>query len=96
MPLHSGKDKMALVLLTLKHMENPETNEAIANYEEGLGGGPCIKFLTDKKQAGSKKPASAMGQFYEELELYAIMKVQSVFGGLYSAPAPRATKRTRR
>ena len=40
MPLHSGKDKMALVLLTLKHMENLETNEAIVNYEEGLGGGP--------------------------------------------------------
>jgi hypothetical protein len=40
MPLNSGKDKMALVLLTLKHMENLETNEAIVNYEEGLGGGP--------------------------------------------------------
>jgi hypothetical protein len=53
-------------------------------------------FLKDKKQAGSKKPASAKGQLYEALKLYAIMKVESVFGGLYCAPAPQATKRTRR
>jgi hypothetical protein len=84
MPLHSGKDKMALVLLTLEHMENLSTMHAITKYRVGLGGGPCVNFLKDKKQEGSTQPARAKGQMYQALDLYEIMNVESVFGGLYS------------
>ena len=92
MPLHSGKDKMALVLLTLEHMENLSTMHAITKYRVGLGGGPCVNFLKDKKQEGSTQPARAKGQMYQALDLYEIMNVESVFGGLYSEGAPsRAT-----
>jgi len=84
MPLHSGKDKMTLVLLTLEHMENLSTMHAITKYRVGLGGGPCVNFLKDKKQEGSTQPARAKGQMYQALELYEIMNVESVFGGLYS------------
>ena len=57
MPLHSGKDRMALILLTLKHLENLKTDDAIAKYEVGLGGGPCVNFLKEEKQVGSKRRA---------------------------------------
>jgi hypothetical protein len=73
-----------------------KTDDAIAKYEVGLGGEPCVNFLKDKKQAGSRKLALAKGQFYEALELFEIMKVGSVFSGLYSPRAPRAAKRARR
>jgi hypothetical protein len=87
---------MALILLTLKHLENLKTDDAIAKYEVGLGGGTCVNFLIDKKQAGSRRPALAKGQFYEALKLFEIMKVESVFGGLYSPRAPRAAKQSAR
>ena len=57
MPLHSGKDRMALILLTLKHLENLKTDDAIAKYEVGLGGEPCVNFLKEEKQVGSKRRA---------------------------------------
>jgi hypothetical protein len=96
MPLHSSKDRMAFILLTLKPLENLKTDDAVAKYEVGLGGEPCVNFLKDKKQAGSRRPALAKGQFHEALELFEIMKVESVFGGLYSSRGPRAAKRARR
>jgi hypothetical protein len=39
LPQHSGKDKMAPVLLTLEHMENLRT---ITKYRDGLGEGPSV------------------------------------------------------
>jgi hypothetical protein len=83
MPLHSGRDRMAVVLLTLSHLENMTTASAIAKYREGLGGDACVDFLTTKQSAYAKEPKSAKGQFYKALELFEILKVESVFGGLY-------------
>ena len=57
MPLNSGKDRMAFILLTLKHLENLKTDDAIAKYEVGLGGEPCVNFLKEEKQVGSKRRA---------------------------------------
>ena len=75
MPLNSGKDRMAFILLTLKHLENLKTDDAVAKYEVGLGGEPCVNFLKDKKQVGSSRPALAKGQFHEALELLLSLKL---------------------
>jgi hypothetical protein len=39
--------------------------------------------MTGKQSACAKEPKSAKGQFYKALELFEILKVESVFGGLY-------------
>jgi len=59
MPLHSGKDKMALVLLTLEHMENLRTMHAITQYRDGLGGGPCVYFSTIRSKRGARGQCGA-------------------------------------
>ena len=82
---HDGvKELLGQYTNTLEHMENLSTMHAITKYRVGLGGGPCVNFLKDKKQEGSTQPARAKGQMYQALELYEIMNVESVFGGLYS------------
>jgi hypothetical protein len=59
MSLHSGKDKMALVLLTLEHMENLRTMHAITQYRDGLGGGPCVYFSTTRSKRGARGQCGA-------------------------------------
>ena len=46
---------MAVVLLTLKHLENLPTQCAIEKYKEGLGGDACVDFLTCKQSACVKE-----------------------------------------
>jgi hypothetical protein len=98
MPSHSGKDKMTLVLLTLEHMENLRTmNHGRYHKVQGwIGRSAVRRFLNYKKQEGSTRPVRVKGQTYQALEIYEIVIVESVFGELYSADAPRATKRTPR
>ena len=87
------KRQDALILLILKHKENLLTIDAIKKYRVGLGGEPSVNFLAEKQQEGSTRPARAKGQTYQASELYEIMNVESVFGGLYSEGAPsRATR----
>jgi hypothetical protein len=60
MPLHSGKDRMALILLTLKHLENLKTDDAIAKYEVRLVGGTVRQF--SERQEASREQETAAGQ----------------------------------
>jgi hypothetical protein len=57
-----------------------------------------LKHMANMKTAleGSRKTARTKGQMHQALELYGIVNVESVFGGLYSADAPTGNKRRRR
>ena len=59
MPLHSGWDRMAVVLLTLKHLENLRTEDAINKYKQELGG-DAMRRLPDRQQS-----ACAKGQLHK-------------------------------
>ncbi len=62
MPLHSGWDRMAVVLLTLKHLENLRTEDAINKYKQELGG-DAMRRLPDRQQS-----ACAKGQLHKALD----------------------------
>ena len=89
MPLHRNRDRMALVLLTVKHKGAQLTETAISQNREGLGGAPCVDFLAWKQKEGRRRRGGASDDgsetqdTYQALDLYEILDVKSVFGGLY-------------
>jgi hypothetical protein len=52
-----------------------------------------VRRLSDQQtECVRQRTKIGRGQFYKALELFEILKVESVFGGLYSPGARRPTK----
>ena len=92
MPLHSRHDTIVLVLLTLRHIDNRTTDDAIRVYGDELGGKPCVDWLRVKQVEGrlrrkagkeTDEDESEGVQTYQALAIYEILNIESVFGGLW-------------
>ena len=92
MPLHSRHDTIVLVLLTLRHIDNRTTDDAIRVYGDELGGKPCVDWLRVKQVEGRRRRKAGKEtdedesegvQTYQALAIYEILNIEYVFGGLW-------------
>lgn len=87
-PMHSHGDKMALVCLHLRHVEDCTAAEAREKHYDALGGEACARFLRRKEQQeydahrregeGAKSGPPA----YKFLAIYEIVSIRRVAGGV--------------
>ena len=88
LPMHSHGDKMAVVCLHLRHVEDCTAAEAREKHYDALGGEACARFLRRKEQQeydahrregeGAKSGPPA----YKFLAIYEIVSIRRVAGGV--------------
>jgi hypothetical protein len=96
-PLHAGSDTTVLALLTLRYFATQDTISATKKWERRLGGDVCTSFLLRQMYACRTEKKDQ----YQKLDLYKIIAIRAVIGGLYighdddTVPATTKRRRTR-
>ena len=96
-PLHAGSDTTVLALLTLRYFATQDTISATKKWERRLGGEFCTSFLLRQMYACRTEKKDQ----YQKLDLYKIIAIRAVIGGLYvghdddTVPATTKRRRTR-
>ena len=88
-PLHAGSDSMVVALLTLQWFAVEETVEATHKWEQRLGGSVCTSFLLQQMYSARAQKKDE----YQALQLFKILKVEAVIGGLYGQGASKRRRR---
>ena len=76
---------MVVALLTLQLFAVEETVEATHKWDQRLGGPVCTGFLLQQMYSARAQKKDE----YQALQLYKILKVEAVIGGLYGQGAAK-------
>ena len=88
LPMHSHGDKMAVVCLHLRHVEDCTAAEAREKHYDALGGEACARFLRRKEQQEydahrrEGEGAKSGPPSYKFLAIYEIVSITRVAGGV--------------
>jgi len=105
MPMHSHGDKMVIVRLHLRHVEDCTAATAREKHYDALGGEACARFLrTKEKQEYNKhrqmnkdnKGKPPPPPAYQYLAIYEIVSIQRVAGGARTTQPHSEPKKRRR
>ena len=94
LPMHSHGDKMAIVHMHLRHIEDLPAVTAREKYYDALGGEACCRFLRTKAQQEYDKhrrmckdseEETVTPAAYQFLAIYEIVSIKRVAGGIKTA-----------